>query len=230
MSYNTDRAEEILCWNGRTCLGINSFFTDLTSLVEWLEGNYFWGRPTLSHAWGLLEAMWQNLKPFERKCCALLSCGLKRKRYVWHKLNTHQHLGNRNACCQLGQCGWSQMQANPSGEPVLVNTQSTFRVKMHFSPEQWPTSSSTSWWNDLKSKVGTHKRPSQIPDLIPTRNLWYDLKISVRWHVIWQKNLHRRMGKKPLITKKLAFLDTKYEMCCEERKNEVQQEQKHEKN
>lgn len=38
------------------------------------------------------------------------------------------------------------------------------------------------------------------------------------------------MGKKPLITKKLAFLDTKYEMCCEERKNEVQQEQKHEKN
>jgi len=35
--YNTDRAEEILCWNGRTCPGINSFFTDVASLGEWLR-------------------------------------------------------------------------------------------------------------------------------------------------------------------------------------------------
>ncbi len=89
--YNTDRAGEILCWNGRTCLGINNSFTDLASLGEWLEGKHFWGRPTLSHAWGLLEAMWQNLKPFERKCFGLLSCGLKRKCYAWNQLNTPTH-------------------------------------------------------------------------------------------------------------------------------------------
>lgn len=87
-------------------------------------------------------------------------------------------LEKRNACCQLEQCGRSQTQANPSGEPVLVSTQSTFRVRIHFLPGQWPKSRSTKWRNDLKVKLALTNAPARAQ----TRNLWYDLKISIQWH------------------------------------------------
>lgn len=126
-------------------------------------------------------------------------------------------LEKRNACCQLEQCGWSQTQANPSGEPVLVSTQSTFRVKILFLQGQWPKSAQHKMTKQLESKekLALTNTPARA-------QTWFQPEIcGMTWkfqsdgtlQVIWQKNLHKRMGKKPFVTKKLAFLDTKYEIC-----------------
>lgn len=124
----------------------------------------------------------------------------------------------RNNCCQPKQCGWSQIQANPSGEPVLVNAQYLFRVTIHFHQDNDPHHAAQA--DEMTWKV--RLAPTNAPARAQT---WFQPEICcMTWKfqsdgtpVIWQKNLHRRMGKKPFITKKLAFLDTKYEICVMKR-------------